>query len=77
MFLKKGTLRILYSDIFFSNFFIIKDLSSQSLISVPQRKISFKNLANLEENDRKNIAWSNGVLEYWNTGVIEEWRNGN
>jgi hypothetical protein len=41
------------------------------LIPVIQRKISFKNLANLEHIGRKKY-----LLEYWGVGVVEDWNNG-
>ena len=63
MFLKKGILRILFSDIFSCNFFILKHVLPNFSFQLSSEKNSFKNLANLDEIGRKSTCWSIGVVK--------------
>jgi hypothetical protein len=65
MFLKKGTLRILFSDIVLSNFFTFKQMPPHFSFLFSSEKNSFKNLANLDEIGRKSTFCSIGVLKWW------------
>jgi hypothetical protein len=68
MFLKKGTWRILFSDIFLSNFFILKHVPPNFSFQLYSEKTLSRILPILRKLVGKAPV---GVLEWWSNGGME------